>query len=252
MRVTHINDIRTTTDLQFLNNLIMDNNFGSNQMLMVECFNRAIDLGYKGKFPIPDTKKFIVVDTWNGEGYSDLNGSEIKMFDDQVNAERYAQTKALNELPLPSDSRYEGERLDILRKEDQVDDEEFLVAFQYEIDDDHGSYQVHELKKNAYAVMVRCNINDVVVLTELEFKQEIKQLKEEFLEVQKRTGEDEEDYFDYQPGGDIFISAWDDYDFQFRLLKNVESPGIECHKCGTNNTHDTDEFGFCKECLTQL
>ena len=58
MKVTHINDIRTTTDLQFLNNLIMDNNFGSNQMLMVECFNRAIDLGYKGKFPIPDTNMF--------------------------------------------------------------------------------------------------------------------------------------------------------------------------------------------------
>jgi len=213
MRVTDINDIRTTTDLRFLNNLIMDNNFGSNQMLMVECFNRAIDLGYKGKFPIPDykadTKKFIVVDTWNGEGYSDVNGSEMKLFDTHAEARQYAKEQALKELPNPGD-------LDVYR------DETLVVAYQFEVDDDHGSYQVHELKKNAYAVMIRCNINDVLVLTELEFKQEIKQLKEEFLELQKRTGEDEEDYFDYQPGGDIFVSAWDDYDFQFRLLKNVK------------------------------
>ena len=102
--------------------------------------------------------------------------------------------------------------------------------YYFEIDEDYGSYQVHELKEYAYAVMIRCNDNYAEVLTELEFKQAIKQLKEEFLELKKQTGEDEEDYFNYQLGGDIFVSAWDDYDFQFRLLKNVESSGVECHK----------------------
>lgn len=143
--------------------------------------------------------KYIMVDTWNGSGYSSENGTEIKIFSYKAVANKHAKRRAKcqsNDIEI-----FEGS------------------IYSFEIDEDYGSYQVHELKEDAYAVMIRCNDNYAEVLTELEFKQAIEQLKEEFLELQKQTGEDEEDYFDYQPGGDIFVSAWDDYDFQFRILK---------------------------------
>ena len=37
-----------------------------------------------------------------------------------------------------------------------------------------------------------------------------------------------------------------------RKLEYQTSTQTECYKCNTINTHNLDEFGFCKECLTHL
>ena len=43
-------------------------------------------------------KKFIVIDTWNGDGYSSDNGTQIKIFDTQAEAKQYAESMALQEI----------------------------------------------------------------------------------------------------------------------------------------------------------
>ena len=40
------------------------------------------------------SNKFIVVDTWNGEGYSSENGIEIKIFDTKKEADAYCKIEA--------------------------------------------------------------------------------------------------------------------------------------------------------------
>jgi hypothetical protein len=156
------------------------------------------------------TNKFIVIDTWNGEGYSSDNGTDIKIMNNIVDAERYAECMATSNLCYPSEDRLENEVIEINHYND-------YVSFIYEVDDDAGSYQVHKLNDDAFAIVIRTNINEVDILTESEYNELVDSLKEEF----KENDETEEDYFHYEEDGDLFVSAFDDYDFQFRLIKNI-------------------------------
>ena len=40
------------------------------------------------------TKQYIVIDTWNGEGYSSDNGTDIKVFDTKRKAMNFAKKRA--------------------------------------------------------------------------------------------------------------------------------------------------------------
>ena len=133
--------------------------------------------------------KYVVVDTWNGEGYSSENGVDLRFFLTKAEAEIVAEQGA---------SRYEN-------LERYVDDK--AISFGYDIDDDNGSYQVLELKDDTYAIMIRTNVNEVDLLSEAEYKSKIQEFESEDL--------------DASPNGDVFIGGVDDYDYQFRLLQNT-------------------------------
>tara|TARA_S200002703_G_scaffold143267_1_gene136130 strand:- start:7318 stop:7776 length:459 start_codon:yes stop_codon:yes gene_type:complete len=151
-------------------------------------------------------KDYIVVDTWNGVGYSDNNGVDTKQFDDKSAALDWArkrcQDHAQNDLASIS-SLHNGY---------VWEDEE----------GDAGTYQVIETK-DVYAVMIRCNINDVAPLTKEEYYDKIKELDElhyRFCSV--LYGETREEYLDIEENGDRFYHSYvDDYDYQFRLIKNL-------------------------------
>ena len=143
-------------------------------------------------------KDYIVVDTWNGVGYSDNNGVEIKQFDEYSPAKCWASRRSIEQsqgdlsglCELPNGYGWEG------------------------YDEHSGTYQVLETK-DAYAVMIRCNINDIQTLTKDEYYNKIQEFDELY-------GEHLEDCLDVENNGDRFYhSHVDDYDYQFRLIKNL-------------------------------
>tara|TARA_R110000868_G_scaffold124495_2_gene329217 strand:+ start:67 stop:513 length:447 start_codon:yes stop_codon:yes gene_type:complete len=146
--------------------------------------------------------KYIVIDTWNGEGYSYNNGVDTKKFQYKKSAIKHAYKCVLRQTEDAHDvQEYEKEYLD---------DGYYWETY----NDDAGSYQVHEIK-DAYAVMIQCNTNEVYMLNEKDFNDKISELDEEY-------GEDLEDYSDTDDNGDkYYCSLVDDYDYQFRLIKNL-------------------------------
>jgi len=46
-------------DVKTINKIVMDQNWGK-QLLMRECFDRALELGYKGTFPIENLDNYEV------------------------------------------------------------------------------------------------------------------------------------------------------------------------------------------------
>ena len=133
--------------------------------------------------------RYVVVDTWNGQGYSSENGVDLRFFWTKAEAESVAKHDA---------SMYEN-----LQR--YVDDK--AISFGYDIDDDNGSYQVLELKDDTYAIMIRANVNEVDLLSEVEYNSKIQEFESEDI--------------DTSPNGDVYIGGVDDYDYQFRLLHNT-------------------------------
>ena len=143
-------------------------------------------------------KKYIVVDTWNGEGYSTENGVELKQFNDNQKATDWAFSRCLEQAQndLSSVSSLDN-------------------GYVWEGYDEHaGTYQVIETS-DVYAVMIRCNINDVKTLTKEEYYNKIQELDGLY-------GEELDDYLDVEENRDRFYHSYvNEYDYQFRLLKNL-------------------------------
>ena len=166
-------------------------------------------------------KKYIVIDTWNGEGYSSENGTQMKIFNNEIDAQRYAELEAQSQLPYPVDARLENEKVTIY-------EENGVTSFCYEIGSpgyqDHGSYQVHEIKRIdgtfPFAVMIRPNINEAEILTLDEYLETIESLELDFKCYYGNV--DKEDYF-YKGDhtGDLFVSCFGEHetDYQFRNIK---------------------------------
>jgi len=166
-------------------------------------------------------KKYIVIDTWNGEGYSSENGTQMKIFNNKMDAQRYAELEAQSQLPYPVDARLENEKVTIYQ-------ENGVTSFCYEIGSpgyqDHGSYQVHEIEKIdgkfPFAVMIRPNINEAEILTFDEYLETIESLELDFKCYYGNV--DKEDYF-YKGDhtGDLFVSCFGEHetDYQFRNIK---------------------------------
>ena len=52
---------------------------------------------------------------------------------------------------------------------------------------------------------------------------------------------------------DINLINWNEVIERYSdRLEYQNSTQTECYKCNTINTHNLDEFGFCKECLAHL
>jgi hypothetical protein len=165
-------------------------------------------------------KKYIVIDTWTGEGYSDCNGTKIETFDNKILAERYAELEATKQLGYPVSDRFNGEEV-IHDTLDEHDMTIFSWTSGNDLYEDYGTYQVHPLTKDAYAVMIRCNINEVDILTEEQYNNEIEEISSDFEDYDYPH---KEDYFHYENNGDLFVQCFggQDYDYQFRLIKNIK------------------------------
>lgn len=102
---------------------------------------------------------YLVVDTWNGEGYSFENGSDLRLFTDKTKAIDFAKTmvnssceEAVFQLSKDTSGNYVG------------------GAF-YKQGDDHGSYQVFELHTGHTHVWIDCGTNGARPLTREEFRE---------------------------------------------------------------------------------
>ena len=161
-------------------------------------------------------KKYIVVDTWNGDGYSYENGVDTKQFQYKKSAFKYAYKRVLSNAGDDPDDvcRYSDEKPTEYWtpiKRDADGDGFYFDTY----DDNSGSYQVWETK-DAYAIMIQCNVNDVTMLTKEEYEEQIKELDAMY-------GSDLEEYCETDDNGDKFYcSLVDDYDYQFRLIKNLK------------------------------
>tara|TARA_Y100000401_G_scaffold117489_1_gene126550 strand:+ start:427 stop:897 length:471 start_codon:yes stop_codon:yes gene_type:complete len=151
-------------------------------------------------------KRYIVVDTWNGDGYSDENGAEIKIFDDKINAFEYA---------LQGIKKQHGAIFEPITITSQ--DVHLVGGYGFESGHDHGSFQVLEFNEDIYAVQIMCNVNEVMLLTKEQYEEAIKEREEEMHEAYNYF--DREDYVT-ENNGDTFYSAIYDYDYQYRLVSN--------------------------------
>jgi hypothetical protein len=170
-------------------------------------------------------KKYIVIDTWNGDGYSSENGVDTKQFSYRKSALKWAYNRAL--------SNAQGVESDVMRYSEMehtevkpTDNGDGYCFTGY--DNNNGSYQVWETK-DTYAFMIMCNVNDVAPLTKKEYENEISEIEHsmnmfivesEFMVVGMDWGEE----LKYpQDNGDVFYTGFDDYDYQFRLINNLNN-----------------------------
>ncbi len=177
-------------------------------------------------------KKYIVIDTWNGEGYSSENGVDTKQFNYRKSALKWAYKRALsNANGVESDvMRYSEMKHTEVKPTDNGDGYCFTGY-----DNNNGSYQVWETK-DTYAFMIMCNVNDVVRLTKKEYKDQINEIEykmnsfiidSEHWYVLFRNnmvvGMDWGEELKYpQNNGDVFYTGFDNYDYQFRLINNLK------------------------------
>jgi len=155
------------------------------------------------------SEKFIVVDTWNGEGYPSDNGIEIRIFDTKKEADAYCKTES-----------YKNEEEDVMEVEKVDNGYEYFDISEDGIDDS-GSYRFYSLPKNAYAVEILCNINEVRILNQKEFANAIAdrevELRDYLIECDDETREDK-----VIPTDDgIFYHSTDQYDYQYRRLESL-------------------------------
>jgi hypothetical protein len=159
--------------------------------------------------------KYIVIDTWNGEGYSHDNGTEIKTFPTKSQAIKYAKDKRNH---IVNNGDY--------KSYDYTDSENVFQWGDEEIND-YGSYQVYKLKDDDYAIEILVNVNEVVILTKKEYKQRIKDLnKQIFKNMYKAMTLDDfhsptnlEYYIFIEENKDEpFYSGVDEFDYQFRII----------------------------------
>lgn len=174
-------------------------------------------------------KKFIVIDTWNGDGYSTENGVDTKQFNYRKSALKWAYKRALEQNQGDADTiqrysdqkNHNGEPLEWFKKDGNETNGDGYFWETY--DDNCGSYQVWETK-DVYAFKILCNVNDVTPLTKQQYLEEIEE-KEDLMKdaiAYSNWDETEEDFISEEENGDVFYGSLDDYDYQFRLMKNYK------------------------------
>ena len=160
--------------------------------------------------------KYIVIDTWNGDGYSSDNGDEIEYFSSRDEAVEHAKKRRDEQLNLPYGEKYTPYEMD-----------GYIFGWGDEEMGDYGSYQVHKINDNDYAIEILVNVNEVTILTKKEYKQKTKDLNKQIFKKMYKTmtldnfhsSTDLEDYIFIRENKDEpFYSSIDEYDYQFRII----------------------------------
>lgn len=138
-------------------------------------------------------RKYAIIETWNGEGYSSANRMHSII---EANGEDEVMeiTKALAESEM-------------------TEDDEFIThenghGWVTEEEEDSGSYQFFEIKDDTFGFVVATNVNEVSMVNEEEFRD------------MKKYAISQADLDDYEEGeldsDNVFIGAYEgDYDYQF-------------------------------------
>jgi len=146
-------------------------------------------------------KKFAIITTWNGEGYSYQN--------------KLVEVVEYSFLALAKIKCYElieSVEISSLRpNEYEIGDLENGFTWTIKEDDNSGSYQAFEITEDLYGFVVLTNINDVIPCT----KEAFEELKAHAIEQADEDDLDEDELKD----NEFFIGAYDgDYDYQFIKL----------------------------------
>lgn len=160
-----------------------------------------------------EKNKFIVINTWNGDGYSYLNGDDAQIFSTLDEAKKYAKklfirytSEWMNTIPNVNGDVFE--HVDGTNK--------LLMLWTYEgLDYDGGTVQIFEMASNIECIRIETNINYVTLFTLEEYKSFLFDCLINPLLVT-------DEHLNKEINGDIFINAFEDYDYQFRLIKNVQ------------------------------
>ena len=135
--------------------------------------------------------KYIIIQTWNGEGYSYQNKAEVKEF------------------AKPSDAR--DHIFSLLRTEDCIEatitssPEEGCITYEGE-NQDSGTYQYRLLQEGDYGVIITCNVNEARVVGKEDFE----------VDLNDAIGDADEEDIDVD-GENVFIPCGE-YDFVFIKL----------------------------------
>jgi hypothetical protein len=145
--------------------------------------------------------EYLIIETWNGEGYSYENDAAIFKTDDT--AKRIAHNSLKSVLGYFSIGEGCGE--DGLDINYNKIGKEYKITYTFE--DNNGSISVLPYQ-GQYGVMIKCEINDYTIFNT---KEEYDKAYQEAVELA-----DPEDY----QLGDMFIHACkDDYSRQFKILR---------------------------------
>lgn len=156
-------------------------------------------------------KKYAIIDTWNGDGYSYANEIlHIKYFDNDEQALEHCKKLATEQA--------NGFLEDLFGVTDNIDDllsvnDSSVDYFAKNDEDDSGCIHFVELHDDSFAVEMLCNVNEVLVLTEDEYKYSLN-------EAVKNADQDDIDDLDLAADR-VFIGAYnDDYDRQFEIISD--------------------------------
>lgn len=157
--------------------------------------------------------KFIVINTWNGDGYSYLNGDDSQIFTTLSEAEIYAK-KLFNQYTSEWTNGLPKVNGDVFKHVDGTN--KLLRLWTYELlDYDGGSVQIYEMANDIECIRIETNINYVTLFTLEEYKSFLFDCLMNPLLIT-------DEHLNKESNGDIFIGAFEDYDYQFRLIKNIQ------------------------------
>lgn len=154
-------------------------------------------------------KKYIIAETWNGEGYSYQNKAEVKEF------ETVADVKA---------------HLEAIMKEqgDAFDTDRFLgplipwkitwdgLGVYYTNGEDSGSFQAFELQPDTYGVIIECNINNAEQVDLVTWNDRIEAALDQ---ANPEDMEEDPESYELDENGCMFVSCYEgEYDEQFIKL----------------------------------
>jgi len=139
--------------------------------------------------------KYVIIETWNGVGYSSENLAYIKEFNTDSEAQSYLESLLYMQIG--------AENI-----------ESSLGCITYEKNDDQGSFVFIRNAELLYGIMIFCNVNEIYT---------IKSKKEWHKRISGAiTLADPEEIEEINLGDDsIFIGAYQgEYDYQFIKLQN--------------------------------
>lgn len=143
-------------------------------------------------------KKFAILSTWNGEGYSMGENKLEGVF--KFKSEFFAKLKCYKKM----------------KKEQTLDDavvseRENGFIWEFEDDDNSGSYQAFEITDDLYGFVINVNVNEVIPCTKEEFEEEkTNALAEADMGLTEEEDLDDDDFFIHTLSGE--------YDKQFIKL----------------------------------
>lgn len=151
--------------------------------------------------------KYILIETWNGEGYSYLN----------TNHEVFNTAKdAYNRLKLHAIESYEANK-NYEYESSYIYGSDALSHFVYTTGFNSGSYQIFEIEDNAFGYVVLTNLNEVHIIdTEDDYNKELLYVTNKLIELDRS----EDLTTDDNPFFPCIDGEYNDCDIQFVKIKH--------------------------------